>query len=374
LFYIALKMLFGDTTKFITLVVGLSFSVLLIVQQASIFCGLMLRGGSEIFDTNVPIWVMDPAVDNISGSIALNESYLYRVRNVQGVEWAVPLSVQNVEVRSDTGKTASVQLVGVDEQSLLGLPHSLLEGERTAINQPGAVIISNLRTTRYGSPKVGNYIELNENRVKVVGIVGTTQSILSPPGIYTTYSRAKQILPPRSKYLSYVLVKPQPGVSEKTLIQRIHQQTGLKAMGQWELFWLTMKYLKDYTGIPINFGITIALGAIVGAAISAQTLYSFVFENRRQFGTFKAIGIRNRVLTQMVLLQSLVVGCIGFGIGCGLVSVMGLLIPKNATIAFFTPWHVVAGTFVLVISFCLLASLFSIRQVLKVDPAIVFRG
>lgn len=141
-----------------------------------------------------------------------------------------------------------------------------------------------------------------------------------------------------------------------------------------DMAWLCVDYLFDNSGIPINFGITIFLGVVVGAAIAGQTLYTFVMENSRQFGTFKAIGIQDGTLIKMVLLQSLTVGLIGFGIGSGLVAAMGLAIPDNANIAFFTPIEVVVGAFVVVVGFCLLASVISIRQILKLDPAMVFRG
>jgi len=39
--FVALRMLFGDRTKYITLVMGLAFATLLINQQAAIFMGLL---------------------------------------------------------------------------------------------------------------------------------------------------------------------------------------------------------------------------------------------------------------------------------------------------------------------------------------------
>ena len=39
---LALKMLFGDTAKYLMLVAGLFLATFLIVQQASVFSGLML--------------------------------------------------------------------------------------------------------------------------------------------------------------------------------------------------------------------------------------------------------------------------------------------------------------------------------------------
>ena len=46
----------------------------------------------------------------------------------------------------------------------------------------------------------------------------------------------------------------------------------------------TIKYYLIYTGIPINFGITVFLGFLVGTAIAGQTFYNFTIENLKQFG------------------------------------------------------------------------------------------
>src|SRR5208282_6552408 len=90
--WIAVKMLVGDRAKFLGIVMGLTFSSLLITQQGSIFCGLMLRTCAQITDiTGADLWVMDPAVRYIDDVKPMLENNLYRVRGVAGVLWAVPL-------------------------------------------------------------------------------------------------------------------------------------------------------------------------------------------------------------------------------------------------------------------------------------------
>ncbi len=90
--WIALKMLVGDRAKFFGIVLGLTFSALLITQQGSIFCGLMLRTCGQITDiTGADLWVMDPSVRYIDDVKPMLENSLYRVRGVEGVRWAVPL-------------------------------------------------------------------------------------------------------------------------------------------------------------------------------------------------------------------------------------------------------------------------------------------
>src|SRR3954451_24067685 len=90
--WIALKMLVGDRPKFYGIVMGLTFAALLITQQGSIFCGLMLRTAAQVTDiTGADLWVMDPAVRFIDDVKPMLENNLHRVRGVSGVRWAVPL-------------------------------------------------------------------------------------------------------------------------------------------------------------------------------------------------------------------------------------------------------------------------------------------
>jgi putative ABC transport system permease protein len=99
-----------------------------------------------------------------------------------------------------------------------------------------------------------------------------------------------------------------------------------------------------------------------------------MLENIRQFGTFKAIGISNPQLVGMVVVQSVTVGLIGYGLGVGMAALFGLLLPENAPLAYYTPPQLIWIILALVMSFCMMASFLSLYRVLRIDPAIVFRG
>jgi len=284
------------------------------------------------------------------------------------------LIMQTLQAKSDNGLVASVQLIGVDDESLIGLPKTLLRGSYKDLNTPESVVISTLNRDRFGNPDMGSTFELNNRRARVVGVVTTSKSFTPFPIVYTTYSKSLLYIPPQEKYLSYILAAPQSGYSVADIKRRIKAETGLNAYDQMEFFWMNMMYWIQSTSVPINFGITILLGTLVGAAIAGQTLYTFMIENSRQFGTFKAIGIQNPTLVKMVLLQSTSVGLIGYGIGVGIMSFLGLVNPPNGQLAYYTPWQILLISFVLVIGFCILASLISVQRVIKLDPALVFRG
>ena len=103
--WIALKMLMGDRAKFFGIVLGLTFAALLITQQGSIFCGLMLRTAGQITDiTGADLWVMDPNVRYIDDVKPMIENNLYRVRGVEGVHWAVPLYKGNARAKLNTDR------------------------------------------------------------------------------------------------------------------------------------------------------------------------------------------------------------------------------------------------------------------------------
>ncbi len=90
--FVALKMLVGDRAKYLGIIMGLTFASLLITQQAAIFVGLMTRTYGALTDIAQPdIWVMDQKVQFIDDIKPLQDTELFRVRGIEGVEWAVPL-------------------------------------------------------------------------------------------------------------------------------------------------------------------------------------------------------------------------------------------------------------------------------------------
>ena len=137
---------------------------------------------------------------------------------------------------------------------------------------------------------------------------------------------------------------------------------------------MTLSYFMRRTGIIVNFSITVTLGFIVGCAIAGQTFYTFTLENLTQFGSLKAMGVSNLRMVGMVLLQAAAVGVLGYGFGVGLAALFGETVPRFTRLAFYMPWQVLVGTAVAVAVIVTASALVSIRKVLVLEPAVVFRG
>ena len=375
--YVALKMLFGDRPKYLMLLAGLTFSTMLIVQQGSIFWGLMTWSQSGITNVNAPVWVTDSNINQVEEIKPLADTTVNVVRSVSGVEWAVPLykGVQRARLRD--GNYEQIALVGIESSTLIGRPGRVLDGNIEELRSPDAVAIDQLGVERLGGPEnihLGTTFEINDHRVRVVAIVKTQKSFQNFPFVYTTYERALSVTPEERRKLSYVLASPVSGISPEELARRIHEQTGLGAFTGDQFGWKTIRWILQNTGIGVNFGTTVLLGFIVGMAISGQTFYLFTVENLPQFGALKAIGASTGMLARMILLQSFTVGSIGYGVGVGLATLFGLTAAGGDRLPFKETWPLLVGVAVALLLICSVSSVISIRKLAKLEPAIVFRG
>jgi putative ABC transport system permease protein len=123
----------------------------------------------------------------------------------------------------------------------------------------------------------------------------------------------------------------------------------------------------------INFGITIALGFVIGALVAGLLLFMFVSENRRAFAALRAMGATSRQLVTMVLAQAGSIGFIGFGLGVGIAAVTGLIVGPSGGLAFKMVWQVPVFVGVSMLICSAVAALISLAHVLRQEPALVFR-
>lgn len=377
--WIAWKMLIGNRVKYLGIVFGVMFAALLIAQQSSIFCGLMSLTVSQIRDVEGPdIWVMDKNVQYVDDIKPLADTELFRVKGVPGVDWAVRFYKGIVRARLEEGTYEQMILIGLDDETLVGAPEGVFLGSIAALRTPDAVIMDEAGYRRIwpGEPfRLGRVFEMNDRRAVLVGLTKASRTFQSFPIVYTRYSQAVRFAPPERKVLSFVLANAVPGEAAEEVCRRIEADTGLQALTKRQFVRKTILYYLAKTGIPVNFAITVLLGFIVGTAIAGQTFYLFTVENIRQFGALKAMGTSNWTILLMVLSQAVQVGIVGYGVGVGLAAAFGYAATRGLTrLSFFMPWEVLAMTAVAVFLIVLLASLLSIRKVMVVDPAIVFRG
>lgn len=377
--FIALKMLTGDRAKYLGLIFAIAFCTFLLENQTSIFAGILNRTGSQILDvTDADVWVMDGKTEYFEQTKALKDTDLIRVRGVEGVDWAVNLFKANPVARTRAGKFAACILLGLDDATLTGAPRKMLMGSWQRLREPDSIVIDKAGYILLFPDEpleLGRELEMNDHRVTIVGISDASAPFLSYPVIHARYSEAVNFVGRERTQLSYVLVRPERGITADEICRRIDAQTGLRARTTDEFRWDCIRYYLKNTGIPVNFGITITIALIVGTVVAGQTFYLFTIENLKQFGALKAIGVTNWRLIGMVLLQAFTVGVMGFSMGTGMAAAFfEMTLRKIATRGLVLMWQNVVLTGCCILLVVVIASLLSIRRVVVLEAATVFRG
>src|SRR5919198_2331535 len=210
--FVALKMLTGDRAKYLGLIFTIAFCTFLLQNQTSIFSGILKRTGSQIADvTDAEIWVMDRKTEYFEQTKALKDTDLTRVRGVDGVQWAVRLYKGSPVARTLEGKFAVSFCLGLDDATLTGAPRKMLLGSWERLREPDSVVIDKAGYILLfpGEPlELGRTLELNDHRVKLVGISDASAPFLSLPIMHTRYSEAVNFLGRERTQLSLIIPRP----------------------------------------------------------------------------------------------------------------------------------------------------------------------
>lgn len=380
---VALRMLAGDRTKYFGLVFGVAFACFLITTLLAMFWGMLARTGAIIDDTAAAdIWVTDPAVEYVEEVVPLPDTAVQRVRGVGGVRWAVPLYVGSHRARLEDGRFRSVQVIGVDDATLIGLPRGL--GDDTgaaALRRADAVLIDRAtggqllagQVDRTAGGIVSEGLRINDRRAVVAGICDVSPRFMPKPTVYTTYSRAVAFAPTERRMLSFVLVRAAAGHDRNEVAAAIERATGYRARTAEAFRADTIRYYIRNTDMIAHVGLMVVLGVTVGFAIVALLLTMFTRENARYYAALKAMGAGTPVLVRMLLAQTLACGAIGFGIGTGGAFLLGTAGDRFG-IPFAATWAIPLMTAGCVMLMCAGSIAINLRPVIRLEPGLVFRS
>lgn len=375
LLQIALKLLANDRGKFFTLIIGITFAVVLMVLMTSLFAGIMQRTGATIYNVGAKMWVMDPSVNTQIDNIPLPDTILDVVRSTKGVKYAVPLYSGTGLLKLSSGRYQAVNIIGIDDATLYGRPHMVQGDIIDLYNDDAYIAIKDSEFEKLDNPTIGTTFEVNDNRGVIVGIGQALMGgLFGTPTLYTTYTRAISDLPTTRFTISYILIEPKSAEDIST-IQETVNRFGYVALTEQEFLSRNTKYYMYQTGLGTNVLIMTLISFIVGLSIAGQTFYAFVLENIEEFGALKAIGAKKRELISMILFQSSIVGFLGYGFGlltaCSLIALAKYRLANYAALITFPT---LGATFFMVLIIVGFSSYLGVKRVIKIDPFDIFRG
>jgi len=371
---IARKNLFHDRVRFIITLVGISFSVVLILVQVGVYLGMMYNTSSIIEHTDADLWITARNNRNFDFSMPFPEHRENRARAVDGVAETRKLILVWSLIKLQGGGSENVEMVGYDPESGIGGPWEMVEGDRRDVKFHRGVIVDESSGDKLGKLVIGDYREVFNQKVRIVGICRGARRITTAPVLFSSYRTAQEINPWIEKQTVFVLVKAAPGVNVDELRDRLAQVMDLEDVYTRQQFInATRSYWTFSTGMGIAFGFTILMGIIVGAVIVSQTIYGATIEHLREFGTLKALGAENRMVYGIILRQALISGLLGFAIGA-CINYFVVRGYSSTGQVIIQPWQLFAADFLITQLTCVAASLISVRRAMQVDPMEVFRA
>jgi putative ABC transport system permease protein len=323
---------------------------------------------------------MKPSVETVDQPDQMADLMVNRVRSVRGVDWAVPYYRAIAQLRTRSGANKSVTLIGVDDSSLVAAPHNMLIGSLDDLRRPDAVILdaAGFANIFPGAPfRTGDVVEIGQRRAVIVGISHTGPSWTGLPRVHTRRSLAVDFARETLNPVTYVLARASAGATPEEVAKTIAVSTGMQARSRSGFKAKSQEWVLNYSGVAENFGITILMGVVIGVAIVGQTFYMFSVENLRQFAALKAIGVGNMRILGMISAQALFVAVVGYSLGIGVASAFFAAFSPQLSgglRGMFMDPVIFIGTGVFIVLVTLVSCVVSVRRVLTVDPAVVFRS
>ena len=370
-FTLALRNLFQDRLRFIASLMGIVFSVVLVMVQAGLYFGFSGMITTVIDHTSTDLWIVSSGAKYFEDLSLLNAGMRDRLLAVEGVSEVVPGVVGFSAWSLPDGAMTSVVVIGTDVAAGGLSPWNVVEGTAQSLTTPGTVAIDRSYYERLGVSGVGATAQIRGLPVTVGAVTDGIRSFTTTPYVFSNLRSARAYIGLPASFTSHFLVRLKPGADiERTRQQIVSSVSGIQALTpdqfreESRTFWL----FRTGAGAALVAGAV--LGIIVGTVIVAQTLYSSTKDHLYEFATLRAMGASNSYIFQVIICQALVNAIIGFAIAALIGAAIVHFTAKSALQVVITPYLIIALCVVTIVM-CIVSAITAISRVVRVDPAIV---
>ncbi len=371
-FTLASRNLFHDRLRFIATLIGIVFSVVLVMVQMGLFLGFSRMVTTMVDHTSADIWVVPKGAKSFEDPSLVDIKLRNRVAAVQGVAKAIPLVLGFSDWRLDNGEVTPVFIVGVDLHDGGLQPWNVVEGDVQALTQGPNVAVDRSYFDRLGIKGLDGTAEIRGRRVKVVAITDGIRSFTTTPYVFVDVKNARTYTGTPPDRASDLLVRLKPDADRAKAIEAIKAEVGNAEVLSTAEF---RKRSRDFwlfgTGAGAALFAGALLGVIVGTVIVAQTLYSSTKDHLSEFATLRAMGSSNGYIYNVIIYQALLNAVIGFIFAAAIGAVVVQMTAKSALPIVITPW-LVAALLALTVLMCVVSAIGAIFRIVRIDPATVF--
>ena len=311
----------------------------------------------------------------------LTQSDLDKIRNLKGVESAIPIVTKSFPVTYKK-TTKLVTIMGVaakDSEDFFSdvQTFDLKGGRFFKDGEINTIVLGSMVADGYfdTDPQLKSKININGIDVRVVGILQPVGSQSEDLAIMTSIETIKGLLDNPNE-ITMIMVKangdPQTVADEiEKLLDKRHGKGLFSAMTTDQILKRIESVLSIMTFILVGIA---AISLLVAAFGIMNTMLMSVLERTREIGVMKAIGATNRQVLLIFLYESIAIGIIGGVIGvllgAGFTNIL-IAVFRGFTgmsmTAFINPLLLVFGViFAVIVSVA--SGIYPARRAAKLDP------
>jgi putative ABC transport system permease protein len=368
---LASRNLFQDRLRFVATLIGIVFSVVLVMVQLGLYFGFGHMVTTMIDHAAADLWIVSKGATSFEDLTLLDIRTRDRLPGINGVAKVIPVAIGFADWRQKDGKVKPVFVIGSDLDSGALLPWNLAEGSVDALRSTDAVAVDRTYFGNLGVSGIGSTAEIRGQPARVVAVTDGIRSFTTTPYVFSELSRARAYigLPPTK--FNHFAIRLKPGADAKTVqhdmqsaVPDVDVLTPREFRDRSRSFWLFG------TGAGAALFAGALLGVIVGTVIVAQTLYSSTKDHLYEFATLRAIGCSNRYVYRVIIWQAVLNAVIGFAVAAAIGFVVVQFTAKSALPIVITP-ALVGGLFALTVVMCVVSAITAIIRVVRIDPVMV---
>jgi putative ABC transport system permease protein len=369
----SLATLWYERQRYLPGVLAVAFSALLIALQCGLLLGLFSITSMPIDQTRAHIWMGAPSVLSVDLGRPINIDNVGRLAAFPEVS-DCEIYVQGFSYwRKPNGATELCLVIGSRlEDYSIGRVQALTPELCTALTQPDAVAIDESDKDRLGIKEVGDTVEVAGHRLRVVGFTRGCKS-LAGPYVFGSITTAQPLVRMFSFQTTYVLARCYDKVDAPHVVAQLKDHyENISAFTSDEFSYRSKIHWLTKTKAGIAMGYAAALGLLVGAVVTSQTLYAATVASLREYAVLRALGIPSWRIATMVMYQSFWVGILGIVFGIPATYAFAYL-ANVLGVSVMLPWWLLAGATVVTLVMALSSGLLALRSLRLVEPATLLR-
>ncbi|MFM2422975.1 MAG: hypothetical protein RL291_1505, partial [Pseudomonadota bacterium] len=317
-------------------------------------------------------WIMAYGTKNFEEAQPITTRARHIALSTPGVDKAIPLVASFTEWRKPQGGTTLAVVVGADAEDGGLQPWNVSAGSVSELGARDAVMIDRTYLEELGIKAVGDTAQMGTSRVRVTGLTDGIRSFTVTPYVFTTTTRARQILGMNADQVTYVLVKVKDGASAEAVRDDLKTKLAdAEVLTKAEFRTRSLNHWLFATGAGVALIGGAILGLVVGTVIVAQTLYASTKDHLNEFATLRALGSSSGYIYKVILVQAALSAALGYMLGMS-ISLLIVWFTQNTALPIMMTPGLASLLFGLTLGMCAISAIAAIAKVTKLDPAMVF--